>query len=248
MYSKERQRSGVSIYHAEELMSHQNYFGSMMVKHGLADAVIAGPTLNYADCFPPLMHVIGTVDRKSAAGIFVMSFKNRVLFFADCAVQIEPNEDQLCEIAAGTADLFRKLMKREPRIAFLSFSNFGSNEDERAKVVKRAVKLTKTRYPNLLVDGEMQADVAVNKGLMDKLFSFSTLDGPTDILIFPELNSANISYKLLSQLGNANAIGPILLPMNSPANIIPRTASVTEIVNMCVLSALLTDKKMSMRE
>jgi malate dehydrogenase (oxaloacetate-decarboxylating)(NADP+) len=236
MYSKERQRSGVSIYHAEELMSHQNYFGSMMVKHGLADAVIAGPTLNYADCFPPLMHVLGTQEKKSAAGIFIMTFKNRVLFFADCAVQIEPNEDQLCEIAAGTADLFRKLMKREPRIAFLSYSNFGSNDHEKALKVKRAVQLTKTRYPNLLVEGEVQADVAVNKNLMDKLFSFSTLDGPTDILIFPELNSANISYKLLAQLANANAIGPILVPMNHSANIIPRTATVTEIVNMCVIS------------
>ena len=243
LYSKERQRSGVSIYHAEELMSHQNYFGSMMVKHGLADAVITGPTLNYADCFPPLMHVLGTQDHKGAAGIFVMTFKNRVLFFADCAVQIEPDEEQLAEIAADTAELFRKLMKREPRIAFLSFSNYGSNPHEKAQKVKRAVKLTKTKYPGLIVDGEVQADVAVNKNLMDKLFNFSNLDGPTDILIFPELNSANISYKLLSQLANANAIGPILVPMNHSANIIPRTASVTEIVNMCVLSAMLTDKR-----
>jgi len=247
-YSKERQRSGVSIYHADELMAHQNYFGSMMVKHGLADAVITGPTLNYADCFPPLMHVLGTEEHKSAAGIFIMNFKNRVLFFADCAVQIEPNEEQLSEIAAGTADLFRKLMKREPRMAFLSFSNFGSNDHEKAKRIKRAVNLTKTKYPNLIVDGEMQADVAVNKGLMDKLFSFSALDAPTDILIFPDLNSANISYKLLAQLANANAIGPILIPMNHTANIIPRTASVTEIVNMCVLSALLSDKKISTKE
>jgi malate dehydrogenase (oxaloacetate-decarboxylating)(NADP+) len=134
-------------------------------------------------------------------------------------------------------------MKREPRIAFLSFSNFGSNPHEKAQKVKRAVKLTKTKYPGLIVDGEVQADVAVNKNLMDKLFNFSNLDGPTDILIFPELNSANISYKLLSQLANANAIGPILVPMNHSANIIPRTASVTEIVNMCVLSAMLTDKR-----
>ncbi len=244
-YSKERQRSGVSIYHADELLAHQNYFGSMMVKHGLADAIISGPTLNYADCFPPLMHVLGTEDHKSAAGIFIMNFKNRVLFFADCAVQIDPTEEQLCEIAAGTAELFRKLMKREPRIAFLSFSNFGSNDHDKAKKIKRAVNLTKTRYPNLIVDGEMQADVAVNKGLMDKLFSFSTLDSATDILVFPDLNSANISYKLLAQLANANAIGPILIPMNHTANIIPRTATVTEIVNMCVLSALLSDKKVN---
>lgn len=247
-FAKEKQRSGVSIYHSEELLAHQNYFGSMMVREGQADAVITGPTLNYADCFPPLVRVIGTTDRHTASGIFIMTFKNRVLFFADCAVQINPSEEQLSEIAAGTADLFRKLMKREPRIAFLSFSNFGSNESDEAKKIKRAVQLTKTKYPNLIVDGEMQADVAVNKNLLDKLFNFSSLDGPTDILVFPDLNSANISYKLLAQLANTQAIGPILLPMNKPANIIPRTASVTEIVNMSVLTALLTDKKMSMRE
>lgn len=247
-FAKEKQRSGVSIYHAEELLAHQNYFGAMMVKEGQADAVITGPTLNYADCFPPLVRVIGTNDKHTAAGIFIMTFKNRVLFFADCAVQINPSEEQLSEIASGTAELFRKLMKREPRIAFLSFSNFGSNESEDAKRIKRAVQLTKTKYPNLVVDGEMQADVAVNKNLLDKLFNFSSLDAPTDILVFPDLNSANISYKLLAQLANTQAIGPILVPMNKPANIIPRTASVTEIVNMSVLTALLTDKKMSMRE
>lgn len=247
-FAKEKQRSGVSIYHAEELLAHQNYFGSMMVREGQADAVITGPTLNYADCFPPLVRVIGTNDKHTASGIFIMTFKNRVLFFADCAVQINPSEEQLSEIAAGTADLFRKLMKREPRIAFLSFSNFGSNESDEARKIKRAVQLTKTKYPNLIVDGEMQADVAVNKNLLDKLFNFSTLDAPTDILVFPDLNSANISYKLLAQLANTQAIGPILVPMNKPANIIPRTASVTEIVNMSVLTALLTDKKMSMRE
>lgn len=241
-FAKEKQRSGVSIYHAEEMMAHQNYFGAMMVKQGLADAFIAGPTLNYADCFPSIMQIIGTKETKSAAGIFIMTFKNRVLFFADCAVQIEPNEEQLCEIAADTAELYRKLCRKEPRIAFLSFSNFGSNKSEKARRVKNAVELTKTRYPNLVCDGEVQADVAVNKNLLDKLFNFSTLDAPTDILIFPDLNSANISYKLLAQLANCQAIGPILVPMNKPANIIPRTSSVTEIVNMCTLSALLTDK------
>ncbi len=247
MYSKERQRSGISIYHAEELMSHQNYFGSMMVKHGLADVMIAGPTLNYADCFPPLIHVLGTEEKKQVSGIFIMTFKNRVLFFADCAVQVEPNENQLCEIAASTAELFRKLMNREPRISFLSFSNFGSSEHRKAKMVKDAVLLTKTRYPNLKVEGELQADVAVNKSIMDRLFNFSTLDGPSDILIFPDLNSANISYKLLAQLANANAIGPILVPMNFSANIIPRTASVTEIVNMCVLSSILKEKNVAFK-
>ncbi len=247
-FAKEKQRSGVSIYHAEELLSHQNYFGSMLVNDGEADAVITGPTLNYADCFPPLVKVIGTNDKQRSAGIFIMTFKNRVLFFADCAVQVNPSSEDLSEIAVGTAELFRKLMKKEPRIAFLSFSNFGSNDSDEAKKMKKAVEITKHKYPNLVVDGEMQADVAVNKNLLDKLFNFSSLDTPSDILIFPDLNSANISYKLLAQLAQAQAIGPILVPMNKPANIVPRTATVTEIVNMCVLTALLSDKKMSFRE
>lgn len=248
MYSKEKQRSGVTLHHSDELMAHQNYFGSMLVREGQADAVIAGPTLNYPDCFPPLARVIGTQDGKPAAGIFIMNFKNRVLFFADCAVQINPSAEQLAEIASSTADLFRKLMKREPNIAFLSYSNFGSNTSEDAKKVRKAVALTKELYPNLQVDGEMQADVAVNKGLMDKLYNFSELEGPTDILIFPNLDSANISYKLLAQLSSANAIGPILLPMNKSANIIPRTATVSEIVNMSILSALLSDEKINSKE
>lgn len=248
MYSKEKQRSGVTLHHSDELMAHQNYFGSMLVREGQADAVIAGPTLNYPDCFPPLARVIGTQEGKPAAGIFIMNFKNRVLFFADCAVQINPSAEQLAEIASSTADLFRKLMKREPNIAFLSYSNFGSNTSEDAKKVRKAVALTKELYPNLQVDGEMQADVAVNKGLMDKLYNFSELEGPTDILIFPNLDSANISYKLLAQLSSANAIGPILLPMNKSANIIPRTATVSEIVNMSILSALLSDEKINSKE
>lgn len=248
MYSKEKQRSGVTLHHSDELMAHQNYFGSMLVREGQADAMIAGPTLNYPDCFPPLARVIGTQDGKPAAGIFIMNFKNRVLFFADCAVQINPSAEQLAEIASSTADLFRKLMKREPNIAFLSYSNFGSNTSEDAKKVRKAVALTKELYPNLQVDGEMQADVAVNKGLMDKLYNFSELEGPTDILIFPNLDSANISYKLLAQLSSANAIGPILLPMNKSANIIPRTATVSEIVNMTILSALLSDEKINSKE
>lgn len=248
MYSKEKQRSGVTLHHADELMAHQNYFGSMLVREGQADAMIAGPTLNYPDCFPPLVKVIGTQEGKSAAGIFIMNFKNRVLFFADCAVQINPTAEQLAEIAASTADLFRKLMKREPNIAFLSYSNFGSNTSEDAKKVRKAVAMTKELYPNLQVDGEMQADVAVNKGLMDKLYNFSELEGPTDILIFPDLNSANISYKLIAQLSSANAIGPILLPMNKSANIMPRTATVSEIVNMSILSALLSDEKINSKE
>lgn len=238
-YSKERQRSGVSVYHAEDLMAQENYFGNMLVKEGLADAILAGPTLNYAECLIPAMKVIGTKDRKSAAGIFILIFKDRVLFLADCTANINPNSEQLAEIAESTAELYKQAMKKDPRVAFLSFSNFGSNAHPDAKKVKNAVKICKDRNPDLIVDGEVQADVAVNHHIMDKLFSFSDLDQSADVLIFPDLNSANISYKLLQQLSEAEAIGPILVPMNNAINIIQRTATVSEVIKMATITALM---------
>lgn len=238
-FSQKRQRSGVSIYHAEDLMALENYFGAQMVEKDLADAFIAGPTLSYPNCFVPIMQVVGTKHSRGAAGIFIMVFKNRVLFLADCTAQVDPNEEQLTEIAYSAATLYRDLMRREPNIAFLSFSSFGSNSHPKAKKVKKAVELTKKRFPELKVEGEIQADVAVNKQILDKLFNFAELDGPSDILIFPDLSSANISYKLIQQLSEADAIGPILVPMKRAANIIQRTAPVNEIVNMCTLTALL---------
>lgn len=242
-FAKNRQRRGITYNHAQDLMNHENYFGSMMVKRGLADAFIAGPTLSYPSCLVPVMSVIGTRDKRKAAGIFVLNFKDRVLFLADCTAQLDPTAEDLAEIAASTAELYRHLMKREPRIAFLSFSSYGSNRHPMASKMQKATELTKAKYPDLKCDGEIQADVAVNKGVLDKLFPFNDLDGPSDILIFPELNSANISYKLLSQLSDANAIGPILVPMGRTVNIIQRTAPVSEIVNMCILTALLHEER-----
>ncbi|TNE96858.1 MAG: NADP-dependent malic enzyme, partial [Deltaproteobacteria bacterium] len=177
---------------------------------------------------------------RKAAGIFLMVFKDRVLFLADCTAQIDPSAEDLVEIAAATAELYHSLMKKEPRVAFLSFSNFGSNAHPDAKKVKKAVQIAKQKYPNMECEGEMQADVAVNKRILDKLFSFNELKGPTDILVFPNLASANISYKLLAQLSDADAIGPVLVPLTGSANIIQRTATISEIVNMCNLTALLS--------
>jgi malate dehydrogenase (oxaloacetate-decarboxylating)(NADP+) len=241
-YCNEKKRSGVSIYHAEDLMAQETYYGSKMVSNGLADAFIAGPTLSYPNCFVPIMNVISTEQKSKAAGIFILIFKNRVLFLADCTAQVNPSAEDLADIANATSVLYRKLMKKKANIAFLSFSNFGSNTHPQAKKVKEAVSITKTKYPSLKVDGELQADVAVNHRILDTLFDFSELDGPTDILIFPELNSANMSYKLLQQLSDADAIGPILVPLNESVNIIQRTATVAEIVNMCTLTALLSVK------
>jgi malate dehydrogenase (oxaloacetate-decarboxylating)(NADP+) len=242
-FSKERQRSGVSIYHAEDLMAQENYFGAMMIKKKMADVLISGPTLDYSSCLAPVLNIVGTRDGSKASGIYILVFKNRVLFFSDTTVQVRPSAEDLAEIAGNASELFRYIMRREPRVSFLSFSNFGSNRGEGPSKMKKAVELTKERYPDLVVDGEMQADVAINQFIRKKLFEFSTLDGPTDILIFPELNAANIAYKLVSQLADASAIGPILVPMKSTVNILQRTASVKEIVNMCNLTGLLSEEE-----
>jgi malate dehydrogenase (oxaloacetate-decarboxylating)(NADP+) len=249
-YTKEKQRDGVSVYHAEDLMAQENYFGAMMVKKGLADTFISGPTLNYADCLKPALSVTGTKFGQRAAGVFILVFKERVLFLADTTVQINPSAEDLSEIANSTAVLYRHLIGKEPNIGFLSFSSFGSSSCPSAKKMKEATRLTKEKYPELKVEGEMQADIAVNHRIADKLFDFNEMAGDADILIFPELNSANISYKLLQQLSDASAIGPILVPMKNTVNIIQRTASIPEIVNMCRLTALLAleEEKMGVCE
>ena len=238
-----RQRHGMSFGHAEDKIIRENYFGAMMVKNNMADVLISGPTLDYASCLLPVINVIGTRSGHKAAAIYILVFKNRILFFADCAVQVDPDPEEMSDIAHNTAELFRSIMGKEPRMAFLSFSNFGSNNHAMARKVKQAVQITKSRYPDMEVDGEMQADVATNKFILDRLFDFSTLNGPSDILIFPCLNAANISYKLLQQLTDAEAIGPILVPMKSTANIIQRTASVKEIINMVMLTSLLWEEE-----
>tara|TARA_Y100000590_G_scaffold281237_2_gene316261 strand:+ start:143236 stop:145542 length:2307 start_codon:yes stop_codon:yes gene_type:complete len=248
-FHEQKKRAGVSIYHAEDAMIQENYFGSMMVKKGLAHTFMAGPTLSYPDCFIPIMKTIGTRDKRTAAGIFVMVFKHRVIFLADCTANINPTAEQLRDIAGDAVDLYKHVMKRNPRVAFLSFSNFGSNNHPEAKKVKKAVQLTKESFPKMRVDGEVQADVAVNKHILDKLFNFTDLEGgDTDILIFPDLNAANISYKLLSQLADCTAVGPLLVPMNATVNIIQRTSPVSEIVNNCILTALLSEEEERAKE
>ena len=238
-FYQERARRGISLHYAKDMMIRKNYFGSMLVKRGSADVFIAGPTLDYPSCLMPILDVIGTQEKKKASGICILILKNRTLFLADCTAQIDPSADDLAEIAFSTSKLYQQLMKQSPRIAFLSYSNFGSSKQNSPKKVKEAVEITKKKYPHIKCDGEMQADVAVNNGILNKLFPFTTLDQKTDILIFPDLNSSNIAYKLISQLTETTAIGPILVPMKSTVNIIQRTAKVVEIVNMCVLTALL---------
>ena len=239
-----RQRKGVSLSAARDTVKRGNYFGSMMVRMGQADGMITGATQNYPECIKPIMKVIGTnlPGRPKVAGIMILVFKQRVVFLADCTVQQNPDANDLADIAISAAQLYRRVMQSEPRLAFLSYSNFGSNRDPQATKMAEAVKIAKTKDATLIADGEMQADVATNADILRNLFDFSTLDKAADVLIFPDLNSANISYKLLAQLGGATPIGPILLPLKHAINIVQRTSTVDEIVNMSHLTALIAQE------
>jgi malate dehydrogenase (oxaloacetate-decarboxylating)(NADP+) len=243
-YFVQRQRKGVSYSFAKDIIKRGNYFASMMVKTGNADGMITGATQNYPECIRPIMKVIGThsASRSKVAGIMMLVFKTRVIFLADCTVQINPDANDLADIAISAAQLYRNVMKQEPRVAFLSYSNFGSNRDEGATKMSDAVKIARLKDTNLIAEGEMQADVATNFEIMKNLFEFSNLDKAADVLIFPDLNSANISYKLLAQLGGATPIGPILLPLRHAINIVQRTSTVDEIVNMSHITALISQE------
>jgi malate dehydrogenase (oxaloacetate-decarboxylating)(NADP+) len=243
-YFQLRQRKGVSLSFAKDTMKRGNYYGSMMVRMGHADGMITGATQNYPECIKPIMKVIGTngPGRPKVAGIMMLVFKSRVVFLADCTVQQNPDANDLADIAISAAQLYRRVMQAEPRVAFLSYSNFGSNRDPQVTKMAEAVKIARSKDATLIADGEMQADVATNTDIMRTLFDFCSLDKAADVLIFPDLNSANISYKLLSQLGGATPIGPILLPLKHAINIVQRTSTVDEIVNMSHLTALISQE------
>ncbi len=239
-YHDERKRVGATLSLSEELLKRGNYFAAMMVKQGHANGMITGTTHNYPECFKPMMRVLGRKTQLKACGMIILVYRNKVLFLGDCTVQINPDAEALSDIAIATTEMYRSLMQREPRVAFLSYSNFGSNLNTDAKKVKKAVEITKKKLPKTQVDGEMQADVAVNNQILQNLFKFSELDDSADVLIFPDLQSANISYKLLGQLSECTAIGPIVAPMDYSANIVQRTSTVEEIVNMTHLTALIS--------
>ncbi|MFT6630486.1 MAG: malate dehydrogenase (oxaloacetate-decarboxylating)(NADP+) [Bacteriovoracaceae bacterium] len=240
-YHNDRKRSGATLSLSEDLMKRGNYFASMMVKKGHADGMITGTTQNYPDCFKPMMRVLGHQKGTKACGIIILVYRNRVLFLSDCTVQLNPSAEDLSDIAIATTEMYRNLMQKEPSVAFLSYSNFGSNLNSDTNKVKKAVELTKAKMPELMVDGEMQADVAVNNEILTNLFKFSDLKKPADIVIFPDLQSANISYKLLSQLSECTAIGPVIAPSDFAANIVQRTSTVEEIINMTHVTALVSD-------
>jgi malate dehydrogenase (oxaloacetate-decarboxylating)(NADP+) len=233
-----RQRRGMTLNEAQARVLDPIYYGLLMLRAGRTDALVAGEEVDYPDSIRPALEVIGVeAGRKHVSGIYMMIFRQQTFFFADATVNIEPDAETLAEIATATANFVARL-GIEPRVAMLSFSNFGSVKHPQARKVQQAVALLHERVPELQVDGEMQADTAVVERILSKVYPFAKLRGPANILIFPDLNAANISYKLLARLGDAQAIGPILVGMDRPVHVLQRLSEVPDIVNMAVIAAV----------
>jgi malate dehydrogenase (oxaloacetate-decarboxylating)(NADP+) len=233
-----RQRRGITQREANARVLDPMYYGLLMLRAGRADALVAGEEIDYPDAVRPALEVIGAEPgRKHVSGIYMMIFRQQTFFFADTTVNIEPDAETLAEIATATARFVTRLGV-EPRIAMLSFSNFGSVKHPAAAKVQQAVALLHEREPDLQVDGEMQADTAVVERILTKVYPFAKLRGPANVLIFPDLDAANIAYKLLARLGDAQAIGPILVGMDRPVHVLQRLSEVTDIVNMAVIAAV----------
>jgi malate dehydrogenase (oxaloacetate-decarboxylating)(NADP+) len=237
-FFEKRKRKGVTFATAQQLMKQNNYYGAMMVETGDADGLLNGVSQSYPETLRPAMQVIGAKPGSRLAGIYMMIFKRRVLWFADTTVNIQPNAEELADIAIQTAAVAKSYMVQEPRVAMLSFSNFGSNNHPLSRKVTEATEIIKRRAPGLIVDGEMQADTALKPEISQESFPFNQVPGDANVLIFPDLQSGNIAYKLMSKMGSAEAIGPILVGMNKPVFVLQQNADVNEIVNMAAITAM----------
>jgi malate dehydrogenase (oxaloacetate-decarboxylating)(NADP+) len=228
-----RKRKGVTRREAEELIEDGNYLGSVMVEMGDADAMLTGLMHHYPSALRPPLQVIGTADDANyAAGVYMLTFRNRVVFVADATVNQAPDEDVLGEVTRQTADLARRF-NVEPRAALLSYSDFGSVDNEGTRKPRTAARrLREDPAVDFPVDGEMQADTAVVEDTLEGTYSFSELDEPANVLIFPNLEAGNIAYKLLQRLGGAEAIGPMLVGMDKPVHVLQRGDEVKDIVNL----------------
>ncbi len=239
VYWQQRKRRGVTLYNAERLMRERNYFAAMMVNEGDADALISGYSRNYPSVVKPMFELIGMakgVNRIAATNVMIT--KRGPLFLSDTSINLDPEAKDLTKIAQMTAQVV-KLFGMKPVMAMVSYSNFGSSPDPKAKKVRDAVAYLHRHYPDLIVDGELQTDYALNPEMLKEKFPFSKLaDKKVNTLIFPNLDSANITYKLLKELNEAESIGPILMGMRKPVHILQMGASVDEIVSMTAIAVV----------
>ena len=239
IFFKKRKRRGFTLYEAKKIMNERNYYGAMMVEVGEADAMISGLTRKYSDTIRPALQIIGTQDDvKKVAGMYIMVTKKGPVFFADTTLNVNPTAEELAEITVLTAWAVQQF-NIKPRIALLSYSNFGSTDDPMAKKVRDAVAILHQKFPGMMVDGEMQANFALNPHLLSDNFPFCEFAGEgANTLIFPTLEAGNIAYKLLQEMGGAEAIGPVLLGMKKPVHILQLGSSVREIVNMVTIAVV----------
>jgi malate dehydrogenase (oxaloacetate-decarboxylating)(NADP+) len=234
-----RQRKGVTRTEAAKLILNPTTFGSVMVRLGDADAIIGGLTTHYPDTIRPALEVIDVrPELRRVAGVYVLiTPKGDLYFLADATVNIEPTAEDLAEIAIMTAEKAMRF-NQEPRVAMLSFSNFGSTRHPLSDKVRRAVDLVRQRAPHLMIDGEMQADTAVVPSIVDETYPFSTLKGGANVLIFPNLEAGNIAYKLLHRIGGCDLIGPLLTGLSKPVHVLQRGSEVSDIVHVAAVAVV----------
>ena len=238
-YYRLRQRKGITRREAAKLALNHTVFGSLMLRAGDADALIAGLGKHYPATIRPALQILSVREGlHKVSGVYMLiTPKGDVFFLADCTINIEPSSEDLAEIALCAAEAARRF-DVEPRVAMLSFSNFGSTRHPLSDKVRRAVEILRKRSPDLMVDGEMQADTAVVPDILSDTYPFSRLRGGANVLIFPSLEAANIAYKLLSKVGGADVIGPILMGLSHPVHVLPTNADVNEIVNITAIAAV----------
>jgi malate dehydrogenase (oxaloacetate-decarboxylating)(NADP+) len=238
-FYKLRQRKGVTRSEAEAAIANPNTFGSLMVHFGEADALISGLKQHYPDTIRPALQVIPAREGlRRVSGLYVLITRQGELFFlADATVNIDPSSEDLAEIAISAAETARRF-DVQPRVALLSFSNFGSTRHPLAEKVARAVEIVRRREPGLMVDGEMQADTAVTPEILEGTYPFAALKGQANVLVFPNLEAGNIAYKLLMRIGGCEAIGPILMGLSKPIHVLQRDCEVNDIVNVAAIAVV----------
>jgi malate dehydrogenase (oxaloacetate-decarboxylating)(NADP+) len=245
---KRRQRKGLSHGEAHQLLFNGNYFGSVMVACGDADALLSGVGMHYPETIRPALQVIGPHPKAEiVSGLYMLVFEKHVIFCGDTTVNIDPTAEQLAQIAYSASRIVQTF-GITPKIAMLSFSNFGSVRHPEAEKVAKAVAILRKRDPALVVDGEMQADTAMDENILRSAYPFSMLKERANVLIFPNLSAGNIAYKLLHHLGGATKIGPILLGMNLPVHILEQGADVQDIVNMAAVAVIDAQERINERK
>lgn len=233
-----RQRKGLSLGESHQRLYNANYFASCMVACGDADAMLSGVNATYPETIRPALETIGAHPKAGIlSGMYMLVFEKKVVFCGDTTVNIDPTAEQLAQIAYAAARIVRTFGV-EPHVAMLSFSNFGSVRHPEAEKVAQAVRILRQRDPSLMVDGEMQADTALDDTIRRERYPFSALTEEANVLIFPNLSAGNIAYKLLNHLGGATAIGPILVGMGRPVHVLEQGADVQEIVNMAAVAVM----------